>query len=1048
MGVIELLPEHQANIFDEIHSELDQRVFKGEEPRPLIVTFIQRKIFSCLRDGFIDDPEKYFTLYLTGSLTTYQYSDASDCDISVFPAYGALTDITGEEDPEQIRKMLILLLTTELDGTDLPGTPHPLQNFVQKVGATPGSMFKPGLRSAWDFQTRKWLVPPEKSRSHDPVKEFPELFQKAQAVGEKMTILLDHGDIDAAKQLYKDIHEKRALDPSDYSEGNLEYKWLSHRGLFDRLRNEADMRIAKTAKGSEDTEPIGKDVGFLGKPHDTLYPPLFQGMKLRPNVAKILKEHALEAIAEEFDKPDKFCYFTIYGSGISYNWDEKGDVDIQIWVDIDEYNGEPKTQDELVADVRRLISPINFESVKELGIDTQGLPGTTLIQYYAKPGTGSKDENLASKPYACYDLETMKWLVRPTPIKPSFYGDAFLKMLPEANDVANEAEALLDDFERHVLEWEFWKQLDEEEPNQAYKNRCTVLQDKAEQEQEGITRIFKRIFKGRADAYSPTGEGLNDQRDILQKYLEIWGLFQRLKMDARKALPWKDASWRLATSPILENPISYQYYPLTPKEYADAQPAKENFKQQARTFNDRASKAGAQGHISALELAALYNRYHGSCAYCGGANADSFDHVVPLSRGGTGDVSNFLPAHAKCNNDLGKWDQKLEHPFGYNPNTINISPYWQQWPAEASWKEAKDDANKMKVIYDFNNDSIMLGDTTAKDKPERDGVIIGEYDGSTVKLFDVAKQWVNANYFKRLWVNSFPSRPISKIYFDKHEVPTRPTNQMTYLHKLPHLTSGDKYHDGSKWKHYLREHNIIVDFKISDGTILEGKVIDWSDDTLKIEVEDGEERTFDSDFLKQIKFKIRDDKTHLSMVFKFAVPLDQSGRYFKEQSLPFSGSFGYVADHLMLADDHHQAIMGTLIDAGWTWEQLMQAKQAWGWFSVENANYHYYGDPEEDRRNRDKYYLNVSFVSDSGYLNDEAISGAEKAFEDLYHLPVESERSGGVGNKSDYGTGLSGRRPEDTYTTYLNMGTVPPPPGQAAPPVPEGIHPDQKQLDV
>ena len=1204
MGVLDVLPEYRANIFDEIHSELDQRVFKGQEPRPLIVTFIQRKIFSCLRDGFIDNPEKYFTLYLTGSLTTYQYSDASDCDVSVFPAYGALTDLTGEEDPEQIRRMLILLVTTELDGTDLPGTPHPMQNFVQKVGATPGSMFKPGLRSAWDFQTRKWLVPPEHERSHDPVKEFPELFQKAQAVGEKMTILLDHGDIDAAKQLYKDIHEKRALDPSDYSEGNIEYKWLAHRGLFDRLRDEAGMRIGKTAKGSEDTEPIGKDVGFLGEPHDTLYPPLFKGMKLRPEVAKILKEHALEAIAEEFENPDKFCYFTIYGSGISYNWDEKGDVDIQIWVDIDEYTGEPKTQDDLVADVRRLIAPINFASVKELGINTQGLPGTTLIQYYAKPGTGAKEENLASKPYACYDLETNKWLVRPTPIKPDFYGDAFLKMLPEANDVANEAESLLDDFERHVLEWEFWQQLDEEEPHEEYKTRANLLKDKAEQEQEGITRIFQRIFKGRADAYSPGGEGINDQRDILQKYLEIWGLFQRLKMDARKALPWKDASWHLADAPLLENPVSYNFIPLTQQEITDAQPSADLFKSQAKTFNHRSEKLGLPGRVRSSELAALFNRYNGNCAYCGKPGADSFDHVIPTSRGGGGDISNLLPAHTKCNQELGMWDENLEHPLNAVPPKT-IPDLWRSYPAMAATKK-EDDSEKMKVIYDFNNDSIMLGSTTAKDKPERDGVIIGEYDGSNVKLFDVAKQWVNANYFKRLWINSFPTRPIEKVFFDKHEVPTRPTNQMTYLHKLPHLTSSDKERDGSHWKNFLKNRGIVVDFKISDGTTLEGKVIDWSDDTLKVEVKGGDERTFDDEFLKQIKFKILDKRTlgakenwwqedygdedsydlpqggtfgfinghlilagvhhkaimsellnagwtwdqlmnaeqawgwfslrpwaekekttvyvkfvsdsgyqnekakgdcvrafeleyHMPVIvesyqsgvsneneygtglgaqkavpgeqdwvspvpgppaditaayledvfkhghYKLAVPLDQSGAYFKSEGLPYSGSFGYVADHLMLADDHHQAIMGTLIDAGWTWEQLMQAEQSWGWFSVENARYHYY-DEEDDER-RDRYYLSVNFVSDSGYLNDRAIAGARKQFEDLYHLPVEEDVSGGVskGNKSDYGTGLSGRRPDEGYTTYLNMGTVPPPP---APPIPEGIHPDQKQLEI
>lgn len=1175
MGVLELLSEHQANIFDEIHEELDQRVFKGETPRPLIVSFIRRKIFACLRDGFVDDPEKYFRLFLTGSLTTYQYSDASDVDISLFPDYTALTDITGEDDPEQIRRMLILLVTTELDGTDLPGTPHPLQTFVQKVGATPDSMFGMGLRAAWDFQKGEWFIPPEKSRSHDPITEFPELYQKAQAIGEKMTILLDHHDIEAARQLYKDVHEKRTMDPSDYSEGNIEYKWLLHRGLFDRLREEAGMHIAKTAGGSEDTEPIGKDVGFLGKPHDTLYPPLFKGQKLRPEVGRILKEHALEAIKEEFENADDFCYFTIYGSGISYNWDEKGDIDIQIWVDIDEYTGEPITQDDLVAAVRRCIAKVNFASVKEMGIDPQDVSGTMLVQYYAKPGTGAKEENLASKPYACYDLETNKWLVRPTPIQPSFYGDAFLTMLPEANDVANEAESLLDDFERHVLEWEFWMQLDDEESHDSYRQRAKQLADKAEEEQDGITRIFKRIFKGRADAYSPSGEGINDQRDILQKYLEIWGLFQRLKVDSRKALPWKDASWREAADSPLENPITYHYVPLTDQEMNQVNISPSLFGSQAQSFNNRAGKVGAEGRVSPAELAAMFNRYQGNCAYCGHPGANTFDHVIPLSRGGRGDISNLLPAHEQCNLGLGQWDEKLRREFGPgSAPKINISPKWRHHPAEV-YAKAEDDSEKMKVIYDFNNDSIMLGDTTAKDKPGRDGIIIGEYDGNNVKLFDVAKQWVNANYFKRLWINSFPTRPIEKVFFDKTEIPTRPTNQMTYLDKLPHLTAKDKWRDGDDWKEFLRDRGEIVKFKISDDTILEGKIVDWTGDTVKVEVKGGDERTFDTDFLKQIKFQVQDTRTlsktaeqwwepdvypgstpdtppmgtfgfvnghlilsashhkaimgslinagwtweqlmnaeqawgwfystpyekpervelkfvsdsgfqndkakrdcakafeqryhlpvqvasygkgvntedaygtglgygkphkgydtpfvmdvpeppeeitasYLDEIFKFAVKLDPSATYMKEQRLPWSGSFGFVGGHLMLADDHHQAIMGNLIAAGWTWEQLMQANQCWGWFSVE------YDWAEGDDR---EYWLDINFVSDSGVLNKLAMKQAANAFRDLYRLPVNSGEDYGITNKKDYGTGLSGQRPDYEYGTALNYGEIPPPP--------------------
>ncbi len=51
--------------------------------------------------------------------------------------------------------------------------------------------------------------------------------------------------------------------------------------------------------------------------------------------------------------------------------------------------------------------------------------------------------------------------------------------------------------------------------------------------------MFQGIFGGRAEAYSPGGRGVKDERDIMQKLLEVWGTFQDLKHYAREPLPWE-----------------------------------------------------------------------------------------------------------------------------------------------------------------------------------------------------------------------------------------------------------------------------------------------------------------------------------------------------------------------------------------------------------------------------------------------------------------------------------------------------------------------------
>lgn len=87
--------------------------------------------------------------------------------------------------------------------------------------------------------------------------------------------------------------------------------------------------------------------------------------------------------------------------------------------------------------------------------------------------------------------------------------------------------------------------------------------------------------------------------------------------------------------------------PVTAQQMRDwqkANPAK------IREYNRRrkARSKGASGRHTEDELVALWARYGGLCAYCG-EQAEHADHVMPLSKGGSDDIENIVPACVACN---------------------------------------------------------------------------------------------------------------------------------------------------------------------------------------------------------------------------------------------------------------------------------------------------------------------------------------------------------------------------------------------------------------
>lgn len=56
---------------------------------------------------------------------------------------------------------------------------------------------------------------------------------------------------------------------------------------------------------------------------------------------------------------------------------------------------------------------------------------------------------------------------------------------------------------------------------------------------------------------------------------------------------------------------------------------------------------------SSKDYKKLLNRLLGKCGYCHNNEANSIDHIVPLSRGGSNYIGNIMPACGSCNYSKG-----------------------------------------------------------------------------------------------------------------------------------------------------------------------------------------------------------------------------------------------------------------------------------------------------------------------------------------------------------------------------------------------------------
>ena len=268
-----------SNILDPVHDTLDPTVWDAvHETHPVLKPqhkdWITDKILDTLKSHGYGDMDRWLEVYLTGSLTTFQYSPESDCDISLF--------VNTQIFPEWSRAEMIAIMVDEVDGTTLPGTTHPMQCFVVAQGIRPDDLYKPGLRSGYLISADRWLVPPERDRVHDVAREQSADYQYALECADKMERLLRY-EPDKAVTFWHQIHSRRRRDQQlgkgDYSQSNIIYKFLANRGLFPQLSEVSGEYIAKTARLMPHPDAVEEACKRLNLKHPVRFMPTYRGVR-------------------------------------------------------------------------------------------------------------------------------------------------------------------------------------------------------------------------------------------------------------------------------------------------------------------------------------------------------------------------------------------------------------------------------------------------------------------------------------------------------------------------------------------------------------------------------------------------------------------------------------------------------------------------------------------------------------------------------------------------------------------------------------------------
>jgi hypothetical protein len=222
----------QSSILDPIHPSLpeiwDDPDADQPNLKPRYAHFITKHIYDTLERHGYADPIKWAKLYISGSLTTLQYSPESDVDVNLF--------VDSEKLPEWSRAEMIGIMVNELDGVPLSGTQYLLQVYVMPSDVKPADKYQSHIRSGYSIDDHRWIEPPDRKRIMNIEKEENAWYVAGLEAADKMESLLKY-EPDKAMMYYEQIHKRRQRDDTkgDFGPANIAYKVLERSGLIDKI---------------------------------------------------------------------------------------------------------------------------------------------------------------------------------------------------------------------------------------------------------------------------------------------------------------------------------------------------------------------------------------------------------------------------------------------------------------------------------------------------------------------------------------------------------------------------------------------------------------------------------------------------------------------------------------------------------------------------------------------------------------------------------------------------------------------------------------------
>jgi len=166
---------------------------------------------------------------------------------------------------------------------------------------------------------------------------------------------------------------------------------------------------------------------YFSTPAEDLDPVLFEGNHLRAPVRlwmlrlihSILAESPIKAVTNTpFLHPESWTRIWVAGSGVSYQWEANGDLDLMVGVDYVEFRrANPAYAGLTDSEIAALLNQLFFD---ELSTSLGDFPfNTETVHYevtaYVNRGVSNHRDGIKSiNPYAAYDVTDDEWAVVPT----------------------------------------------------------------------------------------------------------------------------------------------------------------------------------------------------------------------------------------------------------------------------------------------------------------------------------------------------------------------------------------------------------------------------------------------------------------------------------------------------------------------------------------------------------------------------------------------------------------------------------------------------------